>query len=153
MRNAKLLLLRQLDNKITLFKGLNTLTTPEIGWVKSIRTGLNITLEQLGNKVGISKQSVLQYEKSEVMGTISIKNLKEIGEAMDLQLVYGFVPKDGSLEKMVERKAMEMAKKIVMRTHQSMKLENQENSDKQIEAAIIELTNELKNEMHKSLWD
>lgn len=153
MRNAKLLLLRQMDTKIAPFRQVSVPVAINVGWIKAIRTSLNITLEQLGSKLGISKQSVLQYEKSESLGSISIKNLSDIGEAMDLQFVYGFIPKDGSLEKLVERKAMEMAKKIVMRTHQNMKLESQENSDKHIEAAILELRNELKTELHKSLWD
>ncbi len=153
MRNAKLLLLKQIDTKIAEFRAISNAKNLEGSWIKSIRTTLNMTLEQLGNKLGVSKQSVLQYEKSEAMGTISIKNLREIGNAMDMQLVYGFVPMDGSLEKLVERKATELARKIVMRTHQNMKLESQENSSKHIDLAIEELRDEFKRELHKSLWD
>ena len=153
MRNAKLLLLKQIDTKITEFKVISNAKYLESTWIKSIRKALNMTLEQLGNKLGVSKQSVLQYEKSEGLGTISIKNLREIGNAMDMQLVYGFIPKDGSLEKMVERKATDLARSIVMRTHQNMKLESQENTSKHIELAIEELKEEFKRELHKSLWD
>lgn len=153
MRNAKLLLLKQIDTKIAEFRVVSNAKYLDNTWIKSIRTTLSMTLEQLGNKLGVSKQSVLQYEKSEAMGTISIKNLREIGNAMDMQLVYGFVPKDGSLEKLVERKATELARKIVMRTHQNMKLESQENSSKHIDLAIEELRDEFKRELHKSLWD
>ena len=153
MRNAKLLLLKQIDTKITEFKVISNAKYLEGSWIKSVRKALNMTLEQLGNKLGVSKQSVLQYEKSEGLGTISIKNLREIGNAMDMQLVYGFIPKDGSLEKMVERKATDLARSIVMRTHQNMKLESQENTSKHIELAIEELKAEFKRELHKSLWD
>tara|TARA_R110001583_G_scaffold120583_1_gene271878 strand:- start:235 stop:375 length:141 start_codon:yes stop_codon:yes gene_type:complete len=46
-----------------------------------------------------------------------------------------------------------MARKIILRTHQNMKLENQGISDDKINASIIDLTNEIKREMKKSLWD
>ena len=69
------------------------------------------------------------------------------------KLVYGFVPLDGSLEELIERKAREMAEQIVGRTNATMKLEEQENSQQRIEKAIEERTIALKNEMPKSLWD
>lgn len=153
MRNAKLLLLRQLDAKIFSYNLTTNAKQLEGSWINAIRRALNITMMQLGRKMGTSKQSILQYEKSEQLGNISIKNLREIGLAMDMDLVYGFVPKDGSLEKLVDRKAGDLARKIVLRTHQNMKLESQETSTKHIESAIMELKEEFKRELHKSLWD
>ena len=35
---------------------------------------------------------------------------------MDMQLVYGFVPNDGTLDALIDRKAKELARQIVMRT-------------------------------------
>lgn len=70
-----------------------------------------------------------------------------------MKLVYGFIPKDGSLEKMVEQQAAELAKKIVLRTSTTMKLEDQENSSQRIKEAIADMTDELKRAMPKSLWD
>ena len=54
-----------------------------------------------------------------------------------MQLVYGFVPNDGSLDALIERKASELAAKIVHRTSNTMKLEDQENSKDRIEKALI----------------
>jgi len=59
--------------------------------------------------------------------------MKEIAKAMDVQFVYGFVPNAGSLEQMIETRALEIATKIVERTSTSMKLEEQANSRKRIE--------------------
>ena len=70
-----------------------------------------------------------------------------------MQLVYGFVPNDGSLEALIDRKAKEAATKIVMRTSNSMKLEDQENSEQRIQKAIAERADELKREISKVLWD
>ena len=72
---------------------------------------------------------------------------------MDMQLVYGFVPNDGSLDALIDRKAKELAKQIVMRTSNSMKLEDQQNSAERLEQAIQERTIAIKNEMPKILWD
>jgi len=126
---------------------------PPIGWIKAIRTSLGMSLQQLGNKISITKQSVLDIERREQEGTISLKTLRESANALDMELVYGFVPKDGSLDALIERKAKELATEIVMRTSNSMKLEDQEISYGRIQKAIEERTISLKNEMPKILWD
>ena len=70
-----------------------------------------------------------------------------------MQLVYGFVPKDGSLDALINRKARELATQIVMRTSQTMKLEDQENSPGRIKKAIEERAIAIKAEMPKMLWN
>jgi hypothetical protein len=72
---------------------------------------------------------------------------------MDLELVYGFVPIDGSLDALIERRAMELATQIVKRTATTMELENQANSKERIENAIRERAATIQNEMPKILWD
>jgi len=153
MRNHKKLLLEQLDRKLLPFKKVDKIQVPENGWINNIRNSLNMTLEQLGGKLNITRQGMKGIEDREVSGSITIKSLKEVGEVLDMKLVYGFVPKDSSVIKMVDRKAKKLAQKIVFRTHQNMKLENQGNSDKQIRKAVKDLTEVIKDEMRKSLWD
>jgi len=72
---------------------------------------------------------------------------------MDMQLVYGFLPNDGSIDALIERRATEIATQIVLRTANTMKLEDQANSVNRIEEAIKERTVAIKNEMPKILWD
>ncbi len=110
-------------------------------------------MQQLGNKMKISKQGILDIEKREKDGAITIKSLREIASAMDMQLVYGFLPNDGSIDALIERRASEIATQIVLRTANTMKLEDQANSIKRIEEAIKERTVAIKNEMPKMLWD
>ena len=86
-------------------------------------------------------------------GTISIKSLKAAAQALDMELVYAFVPKDGSLHALIERKAQELATRIVKRTSTTMRLEGQENSKERIQNAINERAALLKHEMPKALWD
>jgi len=72
---------------------------------------------------------------------------------MDMRFVYGLVPIDGSLETLIDRKAREVAAKIVLRTSHTMNLEDQGNSDTRIQKAIEERADELKRELSKILWD
>jgi predicted DNA-binding mobile mystery protein A len=153
MRTRKKLLIQQLDKKLKPFHGTEKVIIPDQGWISNIRIALNMTLEQLGNKLNITRQGVKKIEEREATGSITIKSLKEIGQILDMEFVYGFVSKKGSVENLVNYKAEELAKKIVLRTSHNMKLENQGNSDEQISRAIDDLANEIKREMNKSLWD
>jgi predicted DNA-binding mobile mystery protein A len=135
------------------FAKLNKVSMPPTGWIKAIRTAIGMSMQQLGNKLSISKQGILDIEKREKDGAITIKSLREIARALDMQLVYGFVPNDGSLDALIEKRANELATKIVLRTSTTMKLEDQGNTNKRIEKAIKERAEEIKNEMPKILWD
>jgi predicted DNA-binding mobile mystery protein A len=149
----KSLQLQQLNSKMMGFASLKQVAMPPIGWIKAIRTAIGMSMRQLGNKLNVSKQGVMDIEKREKDGSITIKSLREIARAMDMQLVYGFVPNDGSLDALIEKRATELATKIVMRTANTMKLEDQANSKKRIEAAIKERATAIQNEMPKILWD
>lgn len=151
--NKKKLQLEQLDRKLNQFTTTAAITPPTTGWVKAVRVSLGMSLQQLANKLSITKQSVQEIEKREKEGTITLKTLKDVANALDMQLVYGLVPKDGTLEALIERKAKELAIQIVSRTSNTMKLEDQENSKERIQKAIKERTDVLKNEIPKMLWD
>lgn len=146
------LILRQLDNKMKAYQPLQEIQ-PATGWVSLIRKTLNMSLRQLGSRMSITPQSMRSIESREKEGTVTLKTLQEAAKALDMVLVYGFIPKDRSLEKLIERKAYEKAKKIVSRTSTTMKLEDQENSKSRIKQAVEELAEEIKREMPKNLWD
>lgn len=147
------LLKDQLEVKIRFYARVKKSTVPPTGWIKAIRLGLGMSMQQLANRLSITKQSVQNMEQREIDGSITIRSLREAAHALEMDLVYGFVPKDGSLDALIERKARELARKIVLRTSNTMKLEDQENSDKRIKKAIDERTAIIKNETPKILWD
>jgi predicted DNA-binding mobile mystery protein A len=152
MRNNKLQL-QQLNEKLAQLTDLQHVIVPPIGWIKAIRNGIGMSMEQLGKKLSITKQGVMDIEKREKEGAITIKSMQEIAKAMDMKLIYGFVPNEGDLEQMIETRAIEMAKKIVERTSNTMKLEDQANSKERIEKAIKERASEIINNTPKILWD
>jgi predicted DNA-binding mobile mystery protein A len=152
MRNQRRLFIAQLDRRYAALLSA-PLGTPNTGWLRSLRTGLGISLEQLAKRLGVSKQQVGQAEKREAEGTLTLNSLRETANAMDMELVYVLVPKDGSLEKLIERRARRLAQEIVLSTHQTMKLEGQAVSDERLRQAIEEQTAELQRAMPKQLWD
>ncbi|MCA0428763.1 MAG: mobile mystery protein A [Bacteroidetes bacterium] len=149
----KSLQLHQLNSKMLGFASLKQVAIPPTGWIKAIRNALGMTMQQLGRRLQVSKQGVMDMERREKEGSISLKSLREIARAMDMQLVYGFVPNDGSLDALIEKRAKELATQIVLRTANTMKLEDQANSNERLEEAIEERAAALRNEMPKLLWD
>lgn len=153
MRNKRKLLIEQLDQKLQPFSESRKVLVPERGWINSIRTALNMTMAQLGAKLNITRQGVKRIEESEANGTITLNSLKDVATALDLKLVYALVPKDETIDNLIQKKADKLAQKIVLRTNQNMKLEDQGIGDDKIAKTIKELADEIKREMRKSLWD
>ncbi len=149
----KNLQIQQLSSKLEVFSSTRNVATPPTGWIKAIRTALGMSMQQLGTKLSMTKQSVQDIERREQEGAITLKSLREAASAMDMDLVYGLVPRDGSLDQLIDRKAREPATKIVMRTSNTMKLEDQENSKTRLKNAVEERALSIKNEMPKILWD
>ncbi len=147
------LILEQIDAKIAQLKKAENFVIPASGWVYSIRQALGMSMRQLGDKMRITPQSIKEIEEREKNGTITIKGLRQFGHSLNLKLIYGFLPSDGSLEKIIEKRAFELATEIVNRTSISMKLEDQENNPSRLHKAVKEKAEEIKLTMPKYLWD
>lgn len=145
--------IEQLDEKMRLMSNWSSVAMPPIGWAKAIRTALGMTLQQVANRLGVSKIAVHNLEKREAEKSITLLSLHSLADALDMQLVYGLIPKDDSLEKLIDRKALELAKRIVERTSTSMGLEDQENTAERLEKAIHSRKEQLKSDLPKTLWD
>jgi predicted DNA-binding mobile mystery protein A len=147
------LVIEQLDRKLAKLRVLKEVEVPSKGWINAIRTALNMSLVQLAKRLNKTSVSVKEIEEREENRTITLKKLIEVGEALDLQLVYGFLPKGPSIEKMIDKQVQQVARNVVMRTSHTMKLEEQENSDERLQRAIKDRADILKQEMPKHLWD
>jgi predicted DNA-binding mobile mystery protein A len=147
------LILEQLDKKIKHISSLSKISIPSEGWIYSIRQAIGISLKQLGNRMHLTPSGVKEMEKREKNDSITIKSLKDFAASLELKFVYGFIPNDGSLEKMIEKRATEIAQEIVLKTSHNMALEDQQNNPTRIKKAIKNRTEQIKNEMPKYLWD
>lgn len=147
------LLIEQLDRKLTKLAVLEATDIPPKGWINTIRTALNMSLSQLGKRLKITPQSVKEIEQREINKTISLKVLTETAEALNMKFVYGFIPKDSSIEKIIEKQAAKVAREIVLRTSHTMELEEQGNSEERLTEAIKSRAEIIKQELPRYLWE
>ena len=95
----------QLDHSLAKLKPLGQTARPVKGWLRAIRTGLGMSGVQLARQLGVTPPRVVEMEKSEVEGAISLKVLERAAEAMGCSLVYALIPRAGSLEQTLRDQA------------------------------------------------
>jgi len=147
----KKLIRKQLDKKLMKLKSLQKLEMPPNGWIHAIRAGLGMTLEELGNRVGLDKSRVYRIEQAEVNGNVKLSTLKKMADGLGVKFVYGFVPEQ-DLEEIVHEQARKIATKRLSRVDHSMKLELQGVSDEEQKEALKDLTEEIMIEEPKNFW-
>jgi predicted DNA-binding mobile mystery protein A len=147
------LMIEQMDKKMAFFTKVVQIDPPTKGWIQAIRMTLKMSLRQFSERMNITAPSVQDLEKREALGTISLNALRDAAKALDMKFIYGLVPKEESLSAMLDKQALSVARKIVMRTDNTMKLEDQGVSKDRVEKAVRELADEIKREMPRYLWD
>ncbi len=142
-----------LSEKLGAYTESRKVVPPASGWVGAIRTSLNMTLEQLGKRLGISRQAVSQLEAREAEGTVSLNVLRDVANALDMQLVYAIVPKTGNLEEYLEERARALATELYLKSNQQMRLEDQAVSDEKVKQAIDDAALDYFRKVDRQLWD
>ena len=141
---------QRLDQRFSSMKPESHYRPPPKGWIRAIRDALGMSGAQLGRRMGVKAQSVADIEKSEASGTIQMKTLRRVAEALDCVVVYALIPKS-SLEDVVQRRAREIARKELIRIAHTMDLEaqglSQEEREEQVETYIHDHLRE------RDLWE
>ena len=70
------------------------------------------------------KGAIQKIEEREATGQITINKLKNVDNALNMKFIIGFIPKDGAIESLINLNTEKLARKIVLRTNQNMKLED-----------------------------
>lgn len=83
----------QLDCTFAQLSNIKVLQPPVKGWFRSIREALGMSGKQLGERMGVSQPGVVQIEKDEVSGAVTMKTMRQGAEAMDCVFVYAVVPR------------------------------------------------------------
>jgi predicted DNA-binding mobile mystery protein A len=112
-----------------------------------------MSLRQLAHRIGISASALTNFEKREQTEAITLATLKKAANAMDLELVYYFKPKSGSLKNTISIQAKKKAQEILIQSNQTMRLEGQDTDQDSQNQELERLTRELADNMPKSLWD
>jgi predicted DNA-binding mobile mystery protein A len=121
---------------------------PPKGWIRAIRDALGMSGVQLAKRLKVSPQTVEAMEKSEAAGTIQLNTLKRAAEALDCTLVYALIPRT-SLENTVKNRARQIANAALARVSHTMKLEDQDTGDENLEARIEDYIRHIKD---RDLW-
>lgn len=150
---VKRLAVDQMDRKLPALRraaAVLTRSTPRTGWLNAIRSALDMGASALGRKLRIAHSSVLELERNEVSGSITLDSLRRAADALDADFVYAIVPRR-SLREMISARARAVALERVAPVAQSMAMEGQRLSPQQINRQVGELARELE-EKPRELW-
>jgi predicted DNA-binding mobile mystery protein A len=115
---------RHLDARLATLGPAARFDVPRLGWVRALREALGMSAAELGSRLGVSAQSVLALESSEVNDTARLATLRRAAEAMDCTLVYAMIP-TRSLQAAVEEQAEQVVDGLARSVQHSMALEGQ----------------------------
>jgi predicted DNA-binding mobile mystery protein A len=140
--NFKILRLQQLDRNLEPFRAARKVSRPQRGWLRAVREAAGISAAELARTLGVSRQLPLQLEKWEADDRITLRSLRRVAAALDCDLVYGLVPKTGTLQELAENRLRSQAEKNVLSVEHSMALEDQAAGrlDEAVEAETRRLT-------------
>ncbi len=117
-----------------------------------MRGALGMSMHQLGNRMGLPRQTVDALEKREANGTVTLNTLRQAANALDADLVYAIVPRQ-SLSRTIEAQARRKALAELRRIAHTMHLEDQAVGEREAALQLKERTNELLQTRPRSLWD
>ena len=142
---------QQLDQQLGIIQDLSLPSTPKGGWLGAIREALGMSLESLGKRLGVSRQTAHELVRAENDGSLSIKRMRSAADALGCELVLLVVPRQ-PLEQMVMERAIAIARERVMRTSHSMALEDQSVSNERVSRMILEAAEALVDQRDSGLW-
>jgi predicted DNA-binding mobile mystery protein A len=126
MRNEfRSLRLKQIDRALEPFRAARSVPRPSKGWLHTIRRALGVSSAELARRLKTSRQLPLQLEKNEAEDRITLKSMRAAAAALDCDLVYALVPRAGSLQGTIEKRARAEARQRVAEVEHSMALEDQ----------------------------
>jgi len=156
LNRKKTLNQRQLiDAKLAPLLELRNITMPLDGWLKAIRGALGLTAFQLAKRMKLQTSDVLHLEEREVSKSVTLASLDRAAKALSCRLVWSIVPEKpyDSLSEIVEKRAMNLAIKLVKEVDKTMKLEAQGISSEASRKQAKELAMELTRNGDSRIWE
>jgi len=142
---------KQLDKRLNVLRN-TSFARPPRGWVKAIREALGMTTRQLALRIGVSQSRVVEIEKAEVGGSITLDSLQRAARALNCKLVYALVPQQ-PLEQMVSERATALAISRGQATRHTMALEDQAVDAEDEREQFRQLAKQMAQESSSRLWE
>ena len=98
----------RLDARLSPLRALTGEPRPHAGWIRAIRQALGMSGRELGERLGVSQQTIPSIEASEQRETIKLETLRRAADALDCDLVYFLLPRR-SLDELVTEQARRKA--------------------------------------------
>jgi predicted DNA-binding mobile mystery protein A len=148
------LIINQLDKQLKEWQSVHQkYSKPRSGWIKTLRAALNMSAEQLGHKLGLTRGRINQLENAEIYDAVTLKTLKTTANALGCELVYAIVPKNNStLEDIIKTRAEQVAKEQIERVAHSMLLEAQSVDAHILKIQKDKIAKNLIENINKKLW-
>ncbi len=128
------------------------ISMPPEGWLCTVRKALQMSGAQLGRRLGVTRAQVSKTEKNELSGSVTIKTMQQMAEAMGCRFVYAIVP-EKTVEDVIKERARMKAVEIVERTDKHMALEGQTLSSEQRQFEIERLQKDMMIRLPSDFWD
>jgi len=144
--------IRHLDSRFATLRALSYAQRPPKGWIRAIRDALGMTTTQYAKRLGVSQPRIVELEKSEQSGGVTLNTLQRAAEALGCRLVYVLVP-ERPLAEVVTKRAAEIAERQSQAVEQTMRLEDQAVEDERAAQALREQAIEDLLKRPARLWD
>lgn len=93
LQEYQVIRLHNLDKTLADAESIRTLQRPPLGWLRTTREGLGLSLRRLAKIIGgVTAQSLQEFEKNETSGALTLRNLDRVAAAMGCRVVYVLVP-------------------------------------------------------------
>ena len=151
MNDRKRLIREQLEKTLSPFAGLKSLPLPPKGLIRALREALGMSGAQFAARLGVKPPRITKLEKDELSGSLTMRSMRQAAEALDAVFVYALVPRE-SLEATVRKQAERVARTRLGRVSHSMRLEDQQLSEEEMNNALREAVDEMMRTMPNDLW-
>lgn len=122
------------------------------GWLKTVRKALGMSGTQLAKRLGVTKGQISQTESGELSGSVTLKTMQKMAQAMDCRFVYAVVP-ESEIEEIIKKRAYQKAREQIKSASTQMALEAQSLNDEQLDYAVDQLASEIVEKMPSDLWN
>jgi len=111
-----------------------------------------MTSAQLAKRVRVSQPGIIQMERAEQRGAITLETLERAARALDCTLVYALVP-NTSLQDIVTKRAEKVAKERLATVNHTMRLEKQGVSKAALKDQYDRILDTLLRDSARKLWE
>lgn len=115
---------------------------PRGGWLRAVRMALGMSMDDVAQRLGITRSSVARMESSEQRETIQLDTLRRVAQALDCELAYVLIPKV-PLDQSVKQQRVKAARQLSSKVRVHMALEGQDTQDAAMEQWRLDRAAEL----------